>query len=311
VRQGDAEVDGVLSGVLASAGGGLVKLGGGTLALTAENTYGGGTTVDEGRLLVNNGNTAQSGTGTGAVTVNAGTLGGTGSIGGPVTIHSGAHLAPGESIESLDVASLTLSSGSILDFELDTVLGVDTSDLVNVTLADGLTINLATLNLTDAGAMTDGTYTLFDYAGTLGGSVANITFGTTPGGFDFQLVDNVANTSIDLVVTAAQPQDVAGDYNDNGVVDAADYVLWRKRLGTDTQLDNEVPGVTEGSVTPDDYDAWRNRFGNTAGGGAGALAGQVPEPATIALLAFALPLVARRRRSGPPAQPRHDAWSRL
>ena len=94
----------------------LQKVGGGTLALTGDNSYSGGTLVNEGRLLVNN--TAGSGTGSGTVTVNAGTLGGTGSIGGAVVVNSGAHIAPGASIESLDVASITLSSGSILDFEL-------------------------------------------------------------------------------------------------------------------------------------------------------------------------------------------------
>ena len=48
-----------------------------------------------------------------------------GAITGAVTVNSGAHIAPGASIESLDVGSLTLAAGSILDFELDTVLGVD------------------------------------------------------------------------------------------------------------------------------------------------------------------------------------------
>jgi hypothetical protein len=52
-----------------------------------------------------------------------------------------------------------------------------------------------------------------------------------------------------------------GDYNDDGYVDAADYILWRKNLGTSFQLNNEVQGVTPGMVTPEDYTAWRARFG--------------------------------------------------
>jgi hypothetical protein len=42
---------------------------------------------------------------------------------------------------------------------------------------------------------------------------------------------------------------IAGDYNDNGVVDAADYVLWRDNLGLTTVLPNDP---TPGMVTQDD-----------------------------------------------------------
>jgi hypothetical protein len=52
-----------------------------------------------------------------------------------------------------------------------------------------------------------------------------------------------------------------GDYNANGAVDAADYVVWRNG----GPLQNEVEGVTPGQVTQEDYDAWRAQFG---GGGA-------------------------------------------
>lgn len=53
-----------------------------------------------------------------------------------------------------------------------------------------------------------------------------------------------------------------GDYNDNGYVDGADYVVWRDHLGTSFQLTNEVQGITPGMVTPEDYTEWRARFGN-------------------------------------------------
>jgi hypothetical protein len=64
---------------------------------------------------------------------------------------------------------------------------------------------------------------------------------------------------------------IPGDYNHNGIVDAADYVVWRKGLGT--------------TFTQADYDQWRAHFGQTAGGGSGASANAaVPEPSTLALL---------------------------
>jgi hypothetical protein len=87
---------------------------------------------------------------------------------------------------------------------------------------------------------------------------------------------------------------VAGDYNNNGVVDAADYVVWRDLLGTGTQLQNEGSGVTPGMVTQEDYETWRANFGKTPGGGSLAAA---PEPGTCALvIAAGLAIGAAGRR---------------
>lgn len=73
--------------------------------------------------------------------------------------------------------------------------------------------------------------------------------------------------------------DVDGDYNGDGVVNAADYVRWRNG----GPLLNEV--MTPGMVTQEDYDYWVSRFGATSGSGSGS-AGAVPEPATAALLSI-------------------------
>jgi hypothetical protein len=67
---------------------------------------------------------------------------------------------------------------------------------------------------------------------------------------------------------------LAGDFNNDGRIDAADYVVWRKGLGT--------------TYTQNDYDLWRAHFGPLAGSGSGAIANAaVPEPTTLALLMFA------------------------
>ncbi|MCC7085371.1 MAG: lamin tail domain-containing protein [Pirellulales bacterium] len=88
------------------------------------------------------------------------------------------------------------------------------------------------------------------------------------------------------------PAGVPGDYNNNGVVDAADYVLWRNG----GPLQNEVSTI--GSVTAEDYTAWRARFGNTSGSGSVQTAAAVPEPGTFLLvLAGAAMATAARRRS--------------
>ncbi|MEX0642714.1 MAG: DNRLRE domain-containing protein [Pirellulales bacterium] len=77
---------------------------------------------------------------------------------------------------------------------------------------------------------------------------------------------------------------IDGDFNGDGGVDAADYVVWRKELG---DVDN--------------YELWRTHFGTgTFASGAGAVAA-APEPTTIATLGIVLgmrALIARRRARG-------------
>jgi hypothetical protein len=79
------------------------------------------------------------------------------------------------------------------------------------------------------------------------------------------------------------PAGVAGDYNGNGVVDMADYVLWRN--GGPLQND-PTPGVQAA-----DYTFWRSRFGATSGSGSalGSVTA-VPEPTAGLLLAVGVVL---------------------
>jgi hypothetical protein len=93
-----------------------------------------------------------------------------------------------------------------------------------------------------------------------------------------------------ITVNSLAAPGVPGDYNGNGMVDAADYVLWRKG----GPLANEVD--TPGTVNAADYTEWRARFGNP-GGGSG-LASAVPEPGSWALLSSLLLLGACRARLG-------------
>jgi glucose/arabinose dehydrogenase len=91
------------------------------------------------------------------------------------------------------------------------------------------------------------------------------------------------------MITYIIPPPLPGDYSDNGVVDAADYTVWRNHLNSTFQLPNEVAGVSDGSVTAEDYDAWKVRFGNAlAGSGNGSAALAVPEPTCTAIFACGL-----------------------
>jgi hypothetical protein len=72
-------------------------------------------------------------------------------------------------------------------------------------------------------------------------------------------------------VTLLQAPHIPGDFNQNGVVDSADYVIWRAGLGT--------------TYSQQDYTAWRANFGYTSASASGTLQSQsvVPEPSAMVL----------------------------
>ena len=66
-----------------------------------------------------------------------------------------------------------------------------------------------------------------------------------------------------------------GDYNLNNVVDAADYIVWRKSLNTTGVTPYYgADGSGNGSIGQEDLAVWRARFGNTAPPAAGSGAGE-------------------------------------
>jgi parallel beta-helix repeat protein/predicted outer membrane repeat protein len=80
---------------------------------------------------------------------------------------------------------------------------------------------------------------------------------------------------IDIGAAERQPIPAAvfGDYNGNGVVDASDYVVWRRTLNaTGVPAFTGADGDGDGAVDQDDYGVWRAHFGQTvpaAGAGSG------------------------------------------
>jgi hypothetical protein len=80
------------------------------------------------------------------------------------------------------------------------------------------------------------------------------------------------------------PPPLYGDYNNNGVVDAADFIVWRKNFESEITLPNDS---TPGFVTSTDYEVWTSNLGNIEETGSGALVTTlVPEPAAVVLAAI-------------------------
>lgn len=80
-----------------------------------------------------------------------------------------------------------------------------------------------------------------------------------------------------------------GDYNDDGIVDAADYVAWRDFSGQ-SGLNLSADGDLDGTIDADDYAIWRRHFGqtvSTAASAVGLSSAVVPEPSSEVLLTIA------------------------
>ena len=110
----NVSVNMALNGAI-SGSGALIKTNANTLTLGGANTYAGGTTVNQGALVVNGS--------VGAVTVNTGgSLGGSGTV-GAVTLKSGSLLNPGNSPGTLTASSSIWEAGSSYNWEIDQATG--------------------------------------------------------------------------------------------------------------------------------------------------------------------------------------------
>ncbi len=123
-------------------------------------------------------------------------------------------------------------------------------------------------------------FNILDWLGTRTGTFSSILLPTLAG-----LSWNTANLYSTGVLSVAAAG-VPGDYNNNGTVDAADYVVWRKHQGTMTSLPNDPIG---GTIGTGQYNTWRTHFGQSsangsaAPGSAGGSSATVPEPASLPL----------------------------
>jgi hypothetical protein len=124
--------------------------------------------------------------------------------------------------------------------------------------------------------------------------IAGLQFSSAPGA-NF----TVSNVWIGDAATILPPTLTSqGDFNHDGHVDSADYVVWRKVMGQ-TGANIMADGDGNNLVDAGDLDVWRAHMGETVSAGAGSTLihdGSVPEPATLGLAAAGLMIAAARRR---------------
>jgi hypothetical protein len=76
-----------------------------------------------------------------------------------------------------------------------------------------------------------------------------------------------------------------GDYNGNGIVDAADYTSWRNTLGQSVTPGSGADGSGNGVIDTADYSLWKLYFGSVNNPGSGAVSTvAAPEPSTLGVV---------------------------
>ncbi len=199
--------------------------------------------------------------------------------------------APGLSPTSMVVGNVGFSNSSLLAMEIGgTSPGSSYDQILSsgaLTLDGALQVTLINGFNPAAGQ----SFNLFDW-NSVSGTFDSLNLPALGGGLSWN-TSQLYTTGVLSVSSAGLP----GDYNNNGVVDAADYTLYRDALGTNTALANDT---TPGTVTVADYAVWQTNFGQTLSASA---ASAVPEPATwiLALILWGVGYVVRPLHSVPTA----------
>jgi fibronectin-binding autotransporter adhesin len=237
---------------------------------------------------------------------NDGMLKGAGIVAG--TVLNDGVVEPGDSVGTLTIdGNYTQQSSGTLIAEIASTASFDRLVVTQHAALSGQIL----LRLLGGFTPTAGdSFDLIDW-NSVGGAFNVFQYPGLPAGLDWDF-SQISTTGVVSVVNIPV---LPGDYNEDGSVDAADYTVWRDKLGSATTLPNDDTA----GVGPDDYTRWKNNFGNQAGSGSLSLVGTrdggsssgklvpVPEPvSSTQLLLLTSAFLAIRRRSLVSKQTRHE-----
>jgi PEP-CTERM motif len=247
----------------------LEAINGGSIAVALGYTQTAGVTRLSGGGTISASNAATLST----ISVAGGRLEATGTI--AANVANSATIAPGAPTGTLAITGdLTLAASSTLEIDLAGNIQGTGYDFVQEAGVAALDLQGA-LSLTLLNGFVPAaadSLIILSSSEPLTGAFSNIVNGRVTAS------DGITSLRVSVIGNHVVVGELPGDYNGNGVVDAADYVVWRKGLGT-THL-------------PAHADIWRGQFGVIAGGGSIAADSapaftSVPEPTSLMLLALA------------------------
>jgi hypothetical protein len=122
-----------------------------------------------------------------------------------------------------------------------------------------------------------------------------LDFNTVSGSFDKMrlppLEDSLLWDTSELLTRGAIcvgscPAGIGGDYNDDGIVDAADYTVWRDQMGPLVPPGYGADADGDGYIGYKDYLLWKDAYGGVVTTASSNT--RVPEPTTLLLVLMAL-----------------------
>lgn len=153
-------------------------------------------------------------------------------------------------------------------------------------LGNGAIIDFVSTGVVDSNRFVDMHF--FDITGAEPGDKFAIGVKSKDGSISFGN-SGVAGFSFDVLPA---PVGVTGDYNGDGLVDAADYTAWRDTYNDVVTPGEGADGDNSGVIDDGDYTVWSDNYGASA-----SISSAVPEPGAVVLALLAVAGIARRRNA--------------